>query len=334
MSEQQQAPATARPLTALKAFGIVAAIVVPLITAASITIPAVMSLSERKTSSDMLEIAAVSDPLADAEVIGEWRDAEVQNFGSYEGYREYWRIELDAPIETFPTDQVIGDSGLTVGCNDEQLAWLEQYAVAEGKPRDSFSITVRNSASAGNALALGNVRFLGEETQTPPSVLFACPPVQAGAVGSGQPFLLGVDGSEALYDEPLYMDGEEPSPVGSPVSINLSPGEVNVLTLKRSDAVDGQRSYEGSVVADLLDGSGKTVVLAEQIHFDRAGLDDFFIRATSGFGDRGEHVPAQFSCASPTFSTGLNSIGEPQIRPCTLSEAAEIMREAAAAAKE
>ena len=326
----QQRPGAQEPgrrRRALKILGIAAAIALPLITAVTVTITVLANLNERESSAESLNILADPvDALADAEVIGEWSDAQAQNYGSHGEHRTFWRLSLEAPIETFPTNQVPNEYGFTVDCTPEQLAWLEEHSTAEGLIRDSFSLTVHNDATTGGALPLGNIRFLGSEIDSQPSVYFMCPPPQVGAVGSGQPFVLGVDGGEALYGEPLYMEeGEQAMPVGSPVSLNLSPGEVQVLTLSRADSIDDQRSYTGDIVADVQGGSGETVVLAEGVLFDRANLPGFKIESSG--------MDNSFKCLSPTFF-GIGISGDPEPKPCTLAEAAGVLREAAASVEE
>ena len=174
-------------------------------------------------------------------------------------------------------------------------------------------------------MPIGNIRFVGEEIETVPLVSFQCPVGGRGSAGGQQPLLIRVTGEEALYGEAVGVEGEDVQPVGSPVTLNLAPGEVSVITLTRDDSVDTQRRYEGRFVADIVDGSGESLILAEDVAFRRAPVSGYYVGYESGARSN------IFECASPTFSTEFSSYdATPLARACTLGEAAAVLREAAA----
>lgn len=320
---EQHALSTAppKPRKLLKAVGIGAAIVLPLITAVGIVVPAIAKLGERASSLETLSVETAVDPYADAEVIGA---AEVQSAFSKDS-RSDWEIPVSAPIASFPLDNTPNEFGEFIDCSEAQLEWLEEHAkLGPGTGSAAFNLTLRNTSTTGASLPLGNIRFIGEEVESGPTVRFQCPTGGRGDTGGNQPLLIKVTGEESLYGEALNASGEGVMPEGSPVTLNLAPGEVSVVTLTRDASVDTQRRYEGRFIADLVDGSGETVVLAEEVTFKRAAVEGFYIGFPSG------QMTADFVCLSPTVYGEIDSRGFPRPAPCTLSQAAEILREAEA----
>lgn len=310
-----------------KLFAIAAAVLVPLITVASVAIPLIANIGERGSSADTLKVIgapAEEDPFADAEVIGE---AKPQPAGDTD-----WLIPVSAPIETFPDTPVLqGTHHDMYTCSDEQIEWLDRHAIrASVNTSREFSITLHNSASSGASLPIGNIRFEGKEVPSEPLISFQCPAGGRGVAGGGQPLMVRTDGSEAVYGEAVGASGEDVEPVGSPVTINLAPGEVSVITLTRDESVGVQRRYEGRFVADLIDGSGRTVILADDIVFSRAPLIGFYVGyATDGSGE------GNFLCRSESFYVdGTNYLGEYKkaSAPCSPTQAAAIFEEARLAA--
>lgn len=315
-----------KPRKLLKVFGIAAAIVLPLITAASITIPVVAGLSERESSADTLKVMTAPDPFADAEVIGE---ETTQRFEHYDPskYQMDWKIPVDAPIDTFPLELSLNAEYGWYQCSEQQLEWLSKHAEPFSifSPERSFDITVHNSASAGASLPIGNIRFLGEEVSSTPWLYFGCPGGGRGAVGGVQLLLVGVDGEEALYGEPVAASGDDVMPEGSPVTLNLAPGEVSVITLTRDESVDRLRRYEGRFIADVLDGSERTVVLADNVTFRQERVPTYTISI-------------QNDPASPDFQTLRCGVADPDsfesdgsyaqfsTTTCTPQEAVEHLR--------
>ena len=307
---------TPRRRSALKILGIAAAIALPLITAVTVTITVLANMNERASSASSLEAQserASADPFVDAAVIGAVEE---------DGWQNMVLLPLDAPLSEFPVPAGVEESwGTDYPCGDEQFDWLAEHGERYNPdaPQNTFTVTLRNTATSSGSLALGNIRFVGEEFEEQPRYSFVCNWGGRGAGTLSQMLVVGAEGEEAVYSEPVNASGAEEMPAGSPVTLNLAPGEVLVVTLTRGDWVDPQKSYRGRFVADVQDGSGETVVIAEDIVFHRDPLDGF----TLYYGAMGT-PDGVFYCARE--GTSKNS-GD----PCTLEEAARYAREAAAA---
>ena len=244
-------------------------------------------------------------------------------------YAGSWRIPVDAPIETFPLELTPGPNGYVQSCSDEQLAWLTEYATPVEMPggdlSSDFRTVVRNDATAGSALSLGNLRFEGVEASADPVIAFECP---GGGVGGGgaQGIALNVDGSPAVSVADQFGYGFQDIPEGAPATINLQPGEeLNVMIL-RDDLVDTSRQYEGRLLADVLDGSGETVVLYDNMLFARTPEPGYFV----GYSKSAEFA-GSFVCRNGEGVTRDTPWQEyPSPYYCTLEEAAALLRNAAA----
>lgn len=315
------AQGTSRPRRLMKTIGIASAVVIPFITAATIAIPMIAKLTEKETSVDTFAVISKPDATySNAEVIGEETTYESElEFGEY--YKD-WQIPADAPMVSFPSQ--FGGDAPNFQCSQEQLDWLHEHAQPIIRMSSGFTLTLHNSASTGAALPLGNIRFIGEEVGSTPLVYFDCLMGGRGATGGSQPALIDVTGDEAIYGEPLDASGEAVMPEGSPVTINLGPGEVQVLTLTRSAQVDMQRAYEGKFVADVIDGSQRTVVLADNIRFERSNVPGFAFSATEKFsGAAFAPLAGTLHCGRDPDLSGMN------FSPCSSTEAVEFLKEAA-----
>lgn len=311
------------PKRSKKALGVALAIILPAIAVASVAIPFIANLSETESSADTIRLVPPSEESASEismQVIGE---VDSPTFGNTD-----WFVRADAPIETFPLDAPVDAYGTYGTCSEAQFAWLEQHGGRIGMSHDpgaGLSLTLHNSSTTGASMPIGNIRFEGKEVESVAFVSFQCPAPGRGDAPWGQPLLIGVTGDEALYGEALGVSGDGVQPEGSPVTLNLAPGEVSVLKLTRDDTVDTQRRYEGRIVADLIDGSNETLVLAEDVVFYRAPVPNFYVGYEPGYSSN------VFVCASPAFSTEVTSWGWHKPRPCSLAEAAAMLQEAAAA---
>ena len=305
-----------RRRSALKILGITAAIALPLITAVTVTITVLAHMNERASSASSLEVRsdrADGDPFSGSSVIGAVEQS---------GWKNRVRLPLDAPLSEFPVPNGVENSGGTdYLCGDEQFDWLASHGERYDPdlPENTFTVTLRNTATTSGSLALGNIRFVGEEFEEQPRYSFTCNWGGRGAGTLSQMLVVGAEGEEAVYSEPVNASGAEEMPAGSPVTLNLAPGEMLVITLTRGDWVDPQKSYRGRFVADVQDGSGETVVIAEDIVFHRDPLSGFALYyGTMGMPD------GVFYCE---WSGATRNFGDPR----TLEEASRYAREAAAA---
>lgn len=298
-----------RPRTLLKVLGLAAATLLPMITVASIAVPIITELGERQSSPESLQVeeAHEVDPAAPVAVIGELSNDR-------QGYNEFWRIPVSAELSEFPAPSPDEHGGFV--CGEEQYRWLESQGewFHPGLPDNTFTVTLRNSASTANALSLGNIRFEGEEIAEEPRYNFYCNRGGRGAGTLSQLLVLGDTGEAAVYSEPVNASGAEEMPAGAPVVLNLSPGEVIVVTLTRGGAFDPQRSFKGSILADVIDGDGETVVLVKDIVFHREPLQKFELQ----YGQFG--MPdGVFYCGEPGNASTFAS--------CSIAEATARARE-------
>ena len=336
---------------------IIAALVV-LITAVTTTIYVWDHISKRESSTETLSINQKSGALEDTTesptttepsnpdstpepaytTIGDTYDP-FKNTGP-ESDPVSWRIPITASIEDFPI-QIEPSPGAEFesGCNEAELNWLRENAIPAGHPMDNgdpartFNIAIRNEATSGGSLSLRNIRFEGSETHAaPPTIFFQCPILGNGALGS-QELLINVTGEPAVYGEVLDFsaNGKPQFPEGTPVTLNLEPGENLAIILTRDDAVDTQKQYEGRFLADVV-GTDETVILADNVEFTRAVLPGYFIGFNGGAGRT-----TDFVCRDGE-KWGSMSVHEywkahprdlqDTYEPCTIKEAADLMRRA------
>lgn len=249
MPEPVPAPSLPRPPRWLIATG---AAVVTLVTAATIIIPIVADANRRDTSADTLTIET-QEPAADTSAaIG------VELAGGFnvydqtgDGADDIWIIPLDA-FESMPVD---GD-----GCTPERLEWLVDNDLKDSVPP---AVTLRNDATDGSAMTIDEIRFEGERSDESTRVVS----IQCAGYGgdAGIQFVdVPLAGGPAVYGEPPWGDSTSGvAPAGSPVVLNLSPGELVQLVLY-ADRTGFSGSFSGSIVADVTVGdTTETVSLAD-----------------------------------------------------------------------
>ena len=276
---------------------IVFAVIVPVVAIAALIVPFLVSLDERESAADTLEIvghapeASAEDTSAAAamELIGEENERPLSGEAM-----SAWLLPVSAPFETFPW---VPDRSLTV-CEEDVLAWLEEHAIRTSAPQGFALVTVRNEATTGGALSLGNIRFEGESLPAEPAVHFTCIPSPVGGDGIAQSIQISPNGSPAVYgpDKAGYGVNEDGSPlgdVGAPVTVNLMPGEVAVLRFERID--EGNNAHQGRMVADLMDGLGKSVILVDALRLDRLPVPGYAV----SFFPRDNN----FACYTPDSGT-------------------------------
>lgn len=187
----------------------------------------------------------------------------------------FWQIPVDAPIETFPIDPAPLLTRDQSGCTDEQLAWLEEYALLQplfawGDAGRTFLLSLTNDVSS-DTMTLSNIHFEGEEVPSVPWIQFECP---QGGVGESFGELIYVDaaGNPAVAgpDDLVFVppgDFTEPLPEGTPLTFDMAAGESGELMLTRAPSVDASKQYYGRFLADAAGAPEDTVVLAEDITF-------------------------------------------------------------------
>lgn len=311
---------------------------VPLVTVTAIAVPLIMNLNSEDTSAETLKepgLPAVTteksptpepqaaattapppteetQPVETAERPAAEEKATELPFGDPIGtvrpwswYEDSvgWLVPITAPLEDFPVDPA---HDYSQGCTSDQLDWLEEH----GTPwvtMSFFHVVLQNTASGGGALSLGNVRFEGEEVPAVPLVTLACEIDPAGGLVDTSPVMIHTDGRPSVWG--FAFDEPDAPAEGSPVTLNLSPGEVAELYFSRHEEVDTQRHFEGYIVADVLNEE-TTVVLAEA-NFSPDEIPDYL------FGYVYDDGAWQFSCVTPTSESVWPG--------CTPEEAANIL---------
>ncbi|MEO8262230.1 MAG: hypothetical protein ABI566_06630 [Pseudolysinimonas sp.] len=313
--------------------GITAAVVVPVVTVATIVIPIVIEAGDRHTSVGTLVVNEGATAVSALDL-----KYATTEFGPFPGQGFSVAIPADAPFDTFPLDPE-GQEGL--GCTQAQVDWLLTYRVtADG---GSQLYDVRNSATAGSALRIQNVHVAGEfRPQDPDRFYFYC---NGGGAGTEPDFVvldvtLG-DTAPAVvqYD---YRTGS-PIPPGTIFSMDLAPGElvqmyVNVKTLEPA------QDFFGQIIADVVvDGVTTPIVLQEgwlwrsppsirqfEAQWTEAtAFDDY---DSGGWGDpTAWHlmcVHQQFEPGTDWFDGGYPAPVSGDAAPCTVSEWADEIRKA------
>lgn len=307
-------------------------IVVPVVTAIAVAVPLIANWNERSSGPGALaqvtnsSTPATNPPSNPGETVeespaaGEETDSSVSNYypdGEAIGDAELpfqdsdeWLVPVSAPFSSFPDNGVEGEAG----CTAEQLAWLESNAFPNRRSQ-FFDVTLQNTASSGAALSMGEIRFEGEEIPSEPWVFLECPHGGKGDGGGSQPILIDTQGTSAVWGETFADDN--PQPIGSPVTLNLSPGEVAQVTFERANTVDTQRAYVGSFVADA-DGIATPVVMADNIEFVRAQLPGYYLGWGANY--------SELHCGTP-HTDGADEDGYIYSVdfPCTIDEAAYLM---------
>lgn len=204
-------------------------------------------------------------------------------------YRDgYWMVPLSAPIETFPAEPYFLGTGQLL-CSEEQSEWLKTYGTRlEIYPWETqtgeVSLRLANEATSGGALSLNNVRFEVEEEYQEGWVRFECPLGDRGGGTLGQSLLLSAQGGPAIFGEPDpdWYWPEELEPEGTPVTLNLDPGEAMHYHFELPMGSALNTSYVGRILADLADGSGTTVALADPVVFGPTGPPQFTMGYVQG----------------------------------------------------
>jgi hypothetical protein len=254
MPEPDSAPSLPRPPRWLIATG---AALVTLVTAATIIIPIVADANRRDTSTDTLTIQE-QPPAAEGTAPAVGVDLAA-GFNPYDqtgdGVSDIWAIPLEA-FESMPFD---GD-----GCTPERLAWLAENNLQDSVPP---TVTLRNDATDGSAMTIDGIRFEGERSSESTRVVA----MQCAGYGgdAGIQFVdVPLAGGTAVYGAPPWGDSTlGVAPAGSPVVLNLSPGElVQLMLYANRDGFTG--NFTGSIVADVTVGdTTDKVVLAERLNF-------------------------------------------------------------------
>lgn len=303
--------------------GSIAGAIVFVVTAATTFIPIVADMLANETRPDSLVVGddalggedqpggvPTSEPVAleDGPVIGDLAD-EVSPADVV-----IWNVPVDAPFASFPAE------GWTVadGCGADQLAWLEEHAGRDKVAGWNLGVFVRNTATDGASMSIDNVRLEGEWTPGAPTVALQCGP---GVGGDPVQFgLLQRSGAPATWGEDPYLEYGEGAAVGAvegtPLTLNLAPGELGILELL-IPAVD--ESFEGRLVADMLTPEEQLVILGEEVRIAPQRVRGLAL-------DLG-NFDGVLTCILFEEDTGYPVSNA----PCDPAQAAELMREAAAA---
>lgn len=228
--------------------GIVAAVVVPIVTVATIVIPIVVDANQRVSSNDTLTTAVSAVEL----------ESEKWGGDLTPGAGFSVALPLDAPLEEFPLDPEHQEG---LGCTQEQVDWLDAHrVVADGGSR---LYDMRNAATAGGPITIDNVHVEGEfRPQDPGRFVFYC---DGGGAGLEPDFVvlevtLG-DSSPAVVQYDYRSDAVIPA--GTVFTMDLAPGELVQLYVDVK-TLEPLQDFYGQIVADVtVDGKPTTMVLQE-----------------------------------------------------------------------
>lgn len=308
-NEQRSAPISAKQRIPKARVWAIGGGIAATVGVASVVIPWAADLATQSSSSDSVEVVAeqpteappTTDPLAGAVVLGdvmpEW-ETTLPTSKLID-----WVIPASAPMTSFPQELGVDEWGYN-RCSDEQYAWLEQFA-SPWYYNPTLDVSLRNNADVGGAVSLTNVRFDGEETHSEPLVRFECP---TGGRGDGptQLIILDMTSGNAVWG-PHYGMGDGGAE-GSPVTINVAPGEATELVFTRSDL---QRSYSGRIIADVAGENSDTFIIADDVSFERNPVPGYFI----GYGNQA-YEDGLLRCATLNQSEAV---------PCGLDDAAALL---------
>lgn len=256
---------------------------------------------------DALRTEPAADPVEDPVLAAGEGGATLARYEQIEGTAEsdellwfQWHVTggslaSDLPLAEFPVSE---PDPTMWGCTDEQLAWLD----ANGVPTPGTATldktyllvneTLHNTATSGGALSVRNIRVEGEfADQQPPRFQVAClsggygeigPPIFALAtIGDPTPAVF-IENTEAADFFPA--DQLVPADlIGTPVTINLQPGEEASMFLFL-DTVDPSRDFIGRVVSDVVVGSEtfEYVLREGYLQTTEPVIDD--VHVIAGFG--------------------------------------------------
>lgn len=243
-------------------WGLLVAVVAPIVTLLTLVIPLIADANVRTTSVETLmigggsevEVAPAEEGVVTAQSAGTVGLASVEMIGE-EGpdVDRVWRVRSDAPFETFPLSTVYEGAA----CSPAQIEWLEQWGRRYSAQVWNGYLTLSNSATDGSAMAVSNMHSVGTFT-TPevPEVAAEC----GGGIGAGSEIILV---TQALgTTEPATFRGSYFGlPSGSPAVINIAPGQFVQMAFSFWDPDVRQISdFAGSLVADVTVGSETTQV--------------------------------------------------------------------------
>lgn len=262
-------------------------------------------------------VAATQDE--DFRVIGELEDPLAIYHDNSDSFLHFWQIPISAPLETFPGDLESRDGYMS--CGEKQYTWLEEHA-RENKwdGWGKFTLTLQNDATSGGSVTLTNIRFEGEEVASEAVVAFVCPVAGMGS-RTEQQILINTSGESAKWGPEKDTEGARPE--GSPVSLFLAPGEALPLELVRAPEVDTQREYAGRFVAEIVSEAEETVVIASNALFHREVVPGYKIAY-----DMDGNLECSIPLTGPRFEGDKVWQDTSDTTPCTLSEAADLLKQA------
>ena len=245
-------------------WGLLVAIVVPVVTAATLVIPLVADANSRVTSSQTLVVGTSSDAPAagrtpSAAAGGGSKGTVASALSSQELEGELasdvnsnanWRVPATAPWKTFP---LTSDEDLN-SCSDAQVAWLAKYGRRDIADIWNGYLSLSNTATDGSAMSVRNIHSVGAFLKpSSPEVSVYCN--------------LGIGGESSII--PLTQDlgtnhaavyaGGTGSLEGTPATLNIAPGQYVQIwvdfTRASSHATD---DFSGSLVGDVVVGDMTT----------------------------------------------------------------------------
>ena len=246
-------------------WGLFVAIVVPVVTLATLVIPLIADANQRLTSAHTLEVgtntsapvgASHSSPSAAA-------DGATTSLASSLSARELegelvtdmlpnanWREPVDAPWDTFPINA--GDNINT--CTDTQVAWLAKYGRRDIADVWNGYMTLSNTATDGSAMSVRNIHSVGTFVQPKsPEVEVYC----AYGIG-GFSSIIPLTQDLGTKDPAVYADNDSGGQQGTPATLNITPGQYVQIWVDFARGKHITDDFSGDLVGDVVVGDTTT----------------------------------------------------------------------------
>lgn len=245
-------------------WGVLVAIVVPLVTVATIVIPLIADANQRLTSAQTLEVgtsttaptaartapAAVGDAKA-AVAASDLNSRELVGQSIAEQFpNSNWRVAADAPWDTFPVSEA--DDVYT--CTSAQVEWLTKWGRRDIADIWNGYLTLTNTATDGSAMSVRNIHSVGEFIEPKsPEVAVYC------ALGTGgESSIIPLEQDLGTNHPAVFADSSGGGPQGAPATLNIAPGQYLQIFVDFKRGKHVTDDFSGSLVGDIVVGGTTT----------------------------------------------------------------------------
>jgi hypothetical protein len=238
-------------------WGVLVAIVVPVVTVLTLVLPLIVDANHRVTSAQTLQVGTPSGAPtrqgvgAQAAVHTALNARELEGESVGESFPDaYWRVSADAPWNTLPADA--GDGGSS--CSTAQLAWLDKWGQREIADVWNGYLSLTNTASDGSSMSIKNIHSVGTfVTPKSPQVAVEC----ATGIG-GFSTIIALKQTLGSSSPAVYLDDSSGGQPGAPASINIAPGQYDQVWVDFDRGKHLHDNFTGDLVADVVVGDTTT----------------------------------------------------------------------------